>query len=183
MAVGRHKSIEITGVKETMSALRQLPGAAQRAVLRPAVTKAATPVLRLAKQLTPVGEGMTPDGRKRPHLNKTLKKTRAKVYKKTGAVLVVLGPEKNKSPHSHLVHDGTKSHDIKINKTVFLRNGVIIPAGTVVKHPGAKAQPFMDEAGIGARSQSQQILMDEIPKGIEKQAAKLAKKAAAKGGS
>lgn len=176
MAAGRNKSIEIKGVRGTMAALRQLPGASQRAVLRPAVSKSATPVLKLAKKLTPVGDGLTPDGRKRPHLNKTLKKTRAKVYKKTGSVIVVLGPEKNKSPHSHLVHDGTNPHDIKINKTVFLRNGGVIPAGTIVHHPGAKEQPFMDEAGIGARAQSQQILMDMIPKGIEKEAAKLAKK-------
>lgn len=177
MAKGRSKVLAIEGVGQTLRNLRELPRAVQNQVLRPAVTRAAQPVLKEARVLAPVGDGLTPDGRQRPHLAKTLRKTRAKVYRKTGTVLVVLGPEKNKAPHSHLVHDGTKSHTIVLGKAAVLKN-VILPAGTKIEHPGAKENPFMDDAAAATKGQSKAILEDMIGKGIEKQAAKLARKKA-----
>jgi HK97 gp10 family phage protein len=176
MPKGRQKSIEVTGVRETMDNLAALPAASQRRVLRPAITKAAQPVLKKSKELAPVGDGLTPDGRTRPHLKRTLKKTRAKTNKRNGSIVVVIGPEKNKAPHSHLVHDGTQSHKIVLRKPARLGR-VVLPVGTKIQHPGAKPQPFMDDAGIAMRSTAQSILMSEIPKGIEKEAARLAKKA------
>lgn len=180
MSRGRHKTVEITGLQETMANLRALPGASQRAVLRPAVTKAASPVFRAAKDLAPVGDGRTPDGRKRPHMKRTIKKTRAKTYKRTGTVLIVLGPEKNKAPHTHLVSEGTQAHDIVLSKPAKLKN-VILPKGTRIRHSGATPNPFMDNAGIAAGPQARAILEREIPVGIEKEAAKLAAKNKARG--
>lgn len=171
--MARNVTVKIKGLKPLLKALKQLPDKLQRKVLRPAVTKASTPVVKTAKRLAPVGAGLTPDGRERPNLKKTITKTRAKVAKKTGTVYVVVGPERNKAPHSHLVHDGTAPHDITLSKPLVLQN-TVLPAGTVIHHPGAKAQPFLADAVEATRSQCQQILQRSIAAGIEKEAAKLA---------
>lgn len=173
--MARTQSVRIDGIKPLLKRLQQFPDRVQRRVLRPAVTKASTPIVKKAKRLAPVGEGLTPDGRERPHLAKTITKTRAKLSKKTGSVVVVVGPEKNKAPHSHLVHDGTQPHDIVLTKPLQL-GSVTLPAGFVIRHPGAKPNPFLHNAIEATRNQSSQILQSTIGKGIEKQAAILAKR-------
>lgn len=174
MASRRTVETRIEGLRPLLKRLKRLPDRAQRHVLRPAVTKAATPVVKGARRLAPVGAGLTPTGRERPHLAQTITKTRAKWYPKSGAVLVVIGPEKNKAPHSHLVHDGTPPHEIPITKSFQLGN-TFIPAGFVIEHPGAKANPFLASAIDAARPQSEAILRREIGRGIEKQTQILAK--------
>lgn len=164
----------VTGIKPLLKRLRQLPDRAQRRVLRPAVTKASTPIVKAARRLAPKGTGLTPSGRDRPHLGKTITKTRAKLYHKTGTVMVVIGPEKGQAPHSHLVHDGTQPHAIVLTKPLSLGR-VTLPAGFVIRHPGAKAQPFLADAVDATRAQSQAILRRSIVAGIEKQTALLAK--------
>jgi len=164
----------VSGIKPLLKRLKQLPDRAQRRVLRPAVTKAATPIVKAARRLAPKGTGQTPDGRDRPHLGKSITKTRAKLYRKTGTVLVVIGPEKNKAPHDRLVHDGTKPHSIVLTQPLQLGR-VTLPAGFVIRHPGAKAQPFLEQAVDATQSQSQMILQRAIAQGIEKQTALLAK--------
>jgi HK97 gp10 family phage protein len=164
----------VSGIKPLLKRLKQLPDRARRRVLRPAVTKAATPVVKAARKLAPKGSGLTADGSERPHLGKTITKTRAKVSPRTGNVVVVLGPEKNKAPHDHLVHDGTEPHSITLTRPLQLGR-VTLPAGFVIRHPGAKSQPFLTEALDAARSKSQAILRRSIAQGIEKQTQLLAR--------
>lgn len=104
--MSRFTTTRISGMKPLLKRLKQLPDRAQRRVPRPAVTKA-------ARKLAPQGTGLSADGSARPHLGKSITKTRATVSPRTGSVLVVLGPEKNKAPHDHLVHEGTKPHSMR----------------------------------------------------------------------
>lgn len=165
-------SMRVEGIRPLMKRLKMLPARVQRKVLRPAVTKAATPVLKDAKKRTPLGTGIDPDGNERPNLKKTLKKTRAKLSKKGGGVYVVIGPEAGKAPHSHLVHDGTDPHTITLTQPLVLQN-TVLPAGFTIQHPGAQPQPFLADAVEAQARTSQAILKREIGKGIEKEAAKL----------
>lgn len=167
--------VKLTGMKELQKALKQLPDRIQRRVLRNAVSKAATPTVKKARQLAPVGAGLNPDGTERPNLKKTITKTRAKLSKDGNAVYVVSGPERKKAPHAHLVHDGTKPHEIVLTKPLVLQN-TVLPAGFVIQHPGAKPQPFLADAVEQTRSQAESILQKAIAAGIEKEAAKLAAK-------
>lgn len=165
---GRGASIRVTGLKPTLAALALFPEKLQRKVMRPAVSKAATPVVKKARKLAPLGAGLTPSGAERPHLRKTITKTRAKISKRTGSIVVVVGPEKNKAPHSHLVHDGTAHHDITLKKPLVLGR-VTLPAGFVIRHPGARAQPFLTDAAAACRSQSLSIMRRELVAGMKKQ--------------
>lgn len=169
----RNIPVKVEGLQPLLKRLQALPDRMQRKVLRPAVTKASTPIVKKARRLAPVGEGLTPDGRERPHLGETITKTRAKVSKKTGSVVVVVGPERNKAPHSHLVHDGTQPHTITLTKPLQLGR-VTLPAGFVMNHPGSKAQPFLTDAVAATRSRSESILRQSIASGIEKQTKALA---------
>lgn len=163
---------EVTGLEQVIKRLLKLPDRARRHALRPALGKAATIVAKKARSLAPTGEGMTPDGRPRPHLKKTIKKTRVKYYPSTETLLAVVGPEKNAAPHAHLVHDGTRPHEITLSRPLVLNN-VVLPPGFVIHHPGAKADPFLQQAVTLTRGAVVSKLKTEIPKGIEKQTRKL----------
>lgn len=166
------KSVAIEGLKPLLKRLKTLPDRIQRKVLRPAVTKATTPVVKKARKLAPVG---IEEPEERAHLAKTITKTRAKISKRTGSIVVVAGPEARKAPHSHLVHDGTAPHKITLTKPLVLGR-VTLPAGFVINHPGTRPNPFLTDALDAVRSQSNGILKREIAAGIEKQAAILGKK-------
>lgn len=165
---------EIAGLKPLLKRLKVLPERSQRRVLRPAITKAATPIVKAARRLAPKGTGLTHSGRERRHLGKTITKTRAKLYRRTGTVMAIIGPAKGEAPHSHLVHDGTQPHAIVLTKPLQLGR-VTLPAGFTIPHPGAKANPFLSRAVDATRAQSQAILQRAIAAGIEKQTALLNK--------
>ncbi len=166
----RTAAVSITGMKPLIKALRALPEKSRKKVIKSAVTKAATPVVKQAKKFIKLGKGLKPDGTPREHLRNTITKTAAKVYK-NGSVVVVIGPGFRKAPHSHLVDLGTKPHDIKLTKPWGK-----LPAGFVIHHPGAKPQHFMDRAIAAVGGKSKTIMEQSIAKGIEKEAAKLAAK-------
>lgn len=163
-------NIQITGMKQLQRNLKLLPEKAQKRVIKSAVTKAATPVVKAAKKLVRLGTGLKPDGSQREHLRNTITKTRAKIYK-GGTVLVVAGPKAKAAPHAFLVDLGTKPHLIKLTKP-----WKHLPAGFVIHHPGAKAQHFMDRASQAVGAQSQAAMEKGIAVGIEREAAKLASK-------
>jgi HK97 gp10 family phage protein len=172
--MARLATVKVKGLKPLLKRLKALPPRVQRKVLRPAVTKAATPVVKAARQNAPAGTGLTPDGRERLPLKKAITKTRAKLGKKTGTVYVVVGPKKHAAPHSHLVHDGTAPHDITLSVPLVLQN-TVLPAGFTIHHPGAAPDPFLANAIDATAGQAQQVLRREVGKGIEKEARKLAK--------
>lgn len=166
-------SVRVEGMKPLLRRLKALPDRVQRKVLRPAVTKAATPVVKAARRLAPTGTGA--DGRK--PLKKAITKTRARLHKPSGTVYVVAGASRE-APHAHLVHEGTAPHGIVLGAPLSLGT-VVLPAGFVIHHPGAKPNRFLDAAVAATRAQSQAILRKEIGNGIEKQAAILGRQRAA----
>lgn len=165
-------NVRVEGLQQVLKRLRQLPGKLQRRVLRSAVQKGATVVVKKARKLAPLGKGLTPDGRPRDHLRKTIVRTRAKFYPNTGTVLSVAGVEKGKSPHAHLVHDGTKPHAITLTQPLVLNN-VVLPPGFVIDHPGSDANPYVDAAVRATRPQVLKTMEVSIVKGIEKETNKL----------
>ena len=69
---------------------------------------------------------------------------------------------KAKAPHAHLVHDGTKAHDIYAKTAESARAGWRYyrnSTETPVRHPGAKAQTFLVEAGEQARPEIERAMV------------------------
>lgn len=163
---------KVEGLKPVLRRLEKLPERSRRHAMRPAVRKASTPIRKAAKKLIPRGTREGTDNY--PPLNKTLK-TVARWHKPSETIYAVTGPELKKAPHSFLVHDGTQPHEIILSQPVQLSNGVFLPAGFAIQHPGARAQPFMTEAVEATRSKSHQILKKSILENIDKQVKKLAK--------
>lgn len=161
--------VNITGMKSLLKALKVLPEKSQKKVIKSAVSKASTPVVKAAKKLVRLGTGLKPNGTQREHLRNTITKTSAKIYK-NGTVMVVAGPKSKAAPHAFLVDLGTKPHLIKLSKPWGR-----LPAGFTIQHPGAKAQHYMSRAADATRAVAQAAMEKGIAKGIEREAAKLAK--------
>ena len=117
---------ELTGVKELMSLLDQLPTVAmQKGVVRNALKKAAKPTMEMAKQNLPRG--------KTGNLEKSIKvSTSLKGSQKKGKTIdrstveVYVG---STAPHAHLIEFGTGPRETKngayrgqVSPTPFLRN-------------------------------------------------------------
>ena len=166
-------SVRVEGIKPLLRRMKALPDRAQRRVLRPAVSKATTPIVKAARRLAPKGTGLTHDGRQRKSLRKAITKTRAKLHRPSGTVYVVAGAARE-APHAHLVHDGTEPHQIMLGSPLNLGT-VVLPEGFVIQHPGSRPNPFLKNALDATQSQSQSILQKNIAEGIDKQARKLAK--------
>lgn len=169
---GRDRGVMLEGLEEVVKRLGELPDRAKRHAVRPAINKAATPVVKAARKFAPSGTGVSSRSASRAPLKRTIVK-KTKTYKKSGTIVAIIGPKKYEAPHSHLVHDGTKAHEITLTKPLVLR-GAVLPAGFVIQHPGAKAQPFMDMAVNASRNVSLVILTREIVKGIDKQVQRIA---------
>lgn len=164
-------TVRVVGLKTVLKRLGKLPERIQKKVMRAAVRKAATPVVRAARQRIPKGSGLKPDGTPRKNLKQTITKTSVKRYGNTFAITI--GPEKWKGLHAHLVHDGTQPHGIPLNESLVL-GGTFLPAGFVIDHPGSQANPFLEQAVNATRKQVQDKLRQEILAGIEKQVKALA---------
>lgn len=169
---GKGNRIEVTGLKETMRALKLLPERVQRKVMRSAVGKACTPVVKAARKLIPKGDGQNPDGTTRKHLKDTVTK-KVKTYK-NGNVTGIIGPRAKAAPHDRLVDEGTEPHEITLTKPLKLGDAVL-PPGFVIKHPGAEPSHYMKRALEQAQGQAQDALEIAVGVGIEREAAKLAK--------
>ena len=107
-----------------------LPGRVFSRVVRRASSRAMTPVLKRAKQRVPVRHKL---------LKKSLGR-KVKAYSRDGVVAVIIGPRKgfkdqktgaNPANYAHLVEGGTAPHVIQTK------------SGAVIKHPGARPQPFL----------------------------------------
>lgn len=67
-----------------------------------------------------------------------------------------------KAPHAHLVHDGTSPHTIKPKTPESAKRGWRwYPGGRPVQHPGARAQPFLTDAGESKRGEVMQVLREK----------------------
>lgn len=119
--------------------------------MRKKVMRVAAKVARdAARSLTPVRSGK-------------LKKALTYNVDRGGKQGKVKAP-KAKAPHAHLVHDGTKPHDIYAKTPESARAGWRYyrnSTETPVHHPGAKAQPFLVEAGEEARPEIERAMLEK----------------------
>ena len=68
---------------------------------------------------------------------------------------------KAKAPHAHLVHDGTKPHQIHAKTKESARAGWKLYHGstrTAVKHPGSRPNPFLVDAAEQSRHEILQAM-------------------------
>ena len=66
-----------------------------------------------------------------------------------------------KAPHAHLVHDGTKPHEIHAKSKESARSGWKFYRGSTtsaVKHPGAHGTPYLVESGVKARPEIEEAM-------------------------
>lgn len=169
------KYAKLEGVKPLLKRLKLLPERSRRYAVRPAVNAAATPVLKTARIFAPVGDGKNPDGSARKHLKQALGKSGVKWERRADLMYVLVGEKAKEAPHGHLVHGGTKPHLIVLKAPVALKNGVVLPAGYVIHHPGTKPNQFLDRALEVNLTKSAGIMKTKLASGIEKQAQKLAR--------
>ena len=126
MASNAGFSFELTGVKELMSALDQLPTVSmQKTAVRNALKKAAMPILEMAKANVPRGE--TGNLAASLKISTSLKASQRKGrISDRSTVTVYVG---SSAPHAHLVEFGTKERTNKkgaargsVSPNPFLRN-------------------------------------------------------------
>lgn len=181
--------VTLKGFAEVVQTLNGLKQSMRGRILRKAVTKAVQPITKDAKARAPVEDG---------YLKKSIG-YRIQSYKKSGAVVGVIGPrtgykknrktgkreltalgkklqkETYKRPtyYAHLVEMGTQPH--AIGKGDSLKKNR--QAGKL--HPGARPKPFLLPAWRAGKARAEQTLLVEIAAGIERELAKLAAKTAA----
>lgn len=114
--------------------LEEMTPKIRRRVMRPAARVVALKVRAIA-----------PDSGRR-HKSKLNKTIRYQV-RRGGLEGVVAA----KAPHAHLVHNGTKPHDIPIPR---------VNPHTIAHHPGARANPFLIKAAELTRDEVEQVLRD-----------------------
>jgi HK97 gp10 family phage protein len=155
-------SFELTGMKELLNLLDQLPTVAmQKGVVRNALKKAGTPIAEMAKDLAPdSGE------QHKQKLKESIKvSTSIKASQKRGrisdrsSVTVYVG---SSAPHAHLVEFGTGPRTQKNGRFT----GQMPP------------NPFMRTAWDTLKMNALKIFSDEMKNEIYKAARRLAKKAA-----
>jgi len=109
------REVELRGYEELMEALRELPKALHKGVLRSALKKAGEPVVNLATALAPRAFGKLAGS---IDLQTTLTKGQRKGRAKwPGTVEVFIGPTWPQGAHGHLLEFGT----IKMGAQPFLR--------------------------------------------------------------
>jgi HK97 gp10 family phage protein len=92
------------------------------------------------------------------HKNK-LNKSISYRARNSGLQMAVLA----KAPHAHLVHDGTRAHPIKPKTPESARAGYRFYRGSMaaIQHPGAKAQPWLVDAGENKRPEVEQVMREK----------------------
>ena len=140
-------SVEITGDKRLMRQLRAIGGGGQRRIIRPAITKATKPVVKMARSLVPVDEGL---------LKKAIG-VQVTTYKRTGAVIARIGA---RSGFGEIDEDGKKRDPTKYEHLVEM--------GTIFAPPQPHLRPAMDSN----RGTIKQIINKEVGQRIKKELAK-----------
>ncbi len=170
---------EVTGLKEIVERLQQLDRKVKKRIVRKAVTKAARPVLRAAKEKCPT--------RKTPPLVlsrkgmrewtkledvQVLKKsliTKIKAYAR-GAVAAIIGPRSGTKVQVGTVR--RKRLGATVGMPIFedpARIAHLVEFGHGGPHP-APPRPFMRPAWDETKETAAWILRDEILSGIEREA-------------
>lgn len=165
--------VKIQDDKKLIRSLERLPAKVQQKVVRSAGTFAMTPVLKTAKKLAPLGDGLRPNGQPREHLRDTLKK-KTKLYRSSGTAVTTVGHDYFKTPHAHLVHDGTKPRQIVGKYMTWFDASTGVLGETInVQHPGNRGSKHIERAFENQKLNVLKRLSTKMGKGILKEAAKL----------
>jgi HK97 gp10 family phage protein len=151
-------TVELTGLKELESNLRQFSAEVQDTMLLEAVREGAEVVRAEAIRLAPRERGLAS-----PKSIISRIKIRMKQPDRFGVrALVIAG-----APHSHLLEFGTKAHKIlaKVKKALADKaTGKFF--GKVVNHPGNRARPFLRPAyetrKVAAVNRMAEVLRERI---------------------
>jgi len=139
----------VSGLADELHKLAQIPVEVEMRISRGAVREAAKVMRGAAMSFAPIGKG-TSKWRPAPfHLRETIRVStgvRGKIIK----AAVRVGNRKKGVFYAGMVMIGTPAHIIKAPARGALGFGGIVRQ--VVQHPGAKAQPFMEQADQFARS-------------------------------
>ena len=159
--------VTVTGIESFRSKLDKLPYAIQVRVAKNAVNAGGAQLRMTVRKLiqqNALGDGLNEQGKSRDHLFKNII-NKAKSYGKDKIPVATVGAEYNKTPHAHLVHDGTRPH-----VTPVPAPGLAGKLGRKFKvpHPGARAYPFMTIGMKKAGGRIQKAMVAHLAKGIDK---------------
>lgn len=186
----------IDGLQEAKAALRGFTASARRSVLRKAITKSTRPLLFAVKKYA---RAIRDTGA----LAKSIAR-KIVTYKRSGALVAIIGPKSGETQmlvrsrsysrkpqkvnpvfYAHLVHGGTSPHSLakggklpraSRNKRGQVRVTQMLKQETGRRHPGAKANPFIERAFNLTRGEVAEIftatVREEIAKLNAKQLAK-----------
>lgn len=191
MSVVRNSHVDLLGDRELKRMLKELPGASFRKILRPAMNKASTPVLKAAK----ANAGAFAETK----ALKTALGKKTMTYPKNLVVASIIGARRGQefirydrygrkrvpSHYVHLAEAGAKPHQMKLidsgkreaftnirgqhrTRKIWNREGAM--------HPGAKGHRFLQRAWNATRDQAIQITKAEMAAGIGPECKRLAAK-------
>ena len=168
MSKGAFK-FELTGMKELMNALEQLPTVAmQKGAIRNALKDAGKPVVDDAKANVPVDSGHLRDSIK---VSQSLKKSQRRGRYDRSSVTVYVG---SSSPLAHLIEFGTTKRVLKEPRIVTIGGRTV-----QITHTGQLSpRPFLRQAWDARKDAVLKRLGAAIWVQIAKSARRLAKKAA-----
>ncbi len=127
----------IRGLPDLEKRLRELPEKLERKILRQALRQGANVILRDARARVPVKSGA---------LQKSLRVSTSARRGQVRAKIVAGSNKKGGAFYAHIVEGGAKAHVIKGRKGKRLAFGAKLIYPTQVRHPGARAQPFLRPA-------------------------------------
>ena len=170
-------SFNLTGLKETMDALEQLPTVSmQKGAIRNALKAAGQPIAEAAREGAPYDPRVTKGFEKSKHLRDTISvSTSLKASQRRGrfdksVVTVYVG---SSSPHAHLVEFGTTERTLDEPRTVNIGGNVV----TITTTGRMSPNPFLRTAWDMNKEKAVEILGRELWEQIAKAARRLAKKA------
>ena len=179
--------VKVSGLRELNAALRQLPLATQKRVLRRAATAALEPMAQTARDLAP-DDLVTPAPDLKTSIAVSSKQKSGRQLRRTkegpASVIVYMGPTKDGYPEAIMSEFGSGPHVIKPKaggKLAFGANGDFIVTASPVHHPGNAPHPFMRPAFDQHKVEAIASVGREVGGEIMKAAKRLARKAARRG--
>jgi len=136
------------GMDEVLRNLEEFPVKVEQNVTRGAMRAAAKVVYDAARPLVPIGTGIRHKGAS-ASLADTLRIATGVRNGNEAFASVRVGDPRKGVFYSGMVMRGTRPHQIRVRHAVDLALGVSGIFRKTVQHPGARAQPFMDQA-LGA---------------------------------
>lgn len=160
-------NVTITGIESFRRKLNKLPANIQAKVAKAAVNAGGGELRKKARALVKqnaLGDGLNEQGSKRQNLFQTITNV-VHSYGKDRIPVATVGPQYGKSPHAHLVHEGTRPH-----VTPVPAPGLAGEQGRTfnVPHPGSRGYPFMEIAIKNSTERIQRAMLAHLAKGIDK---------------